>query len=58
MEALNEALLEPANNGAREDGGAAPVLADGALARRRHTRMKFIQTRTRACRHHAATTRL
>ena len=28
------------------------------LARRRHARMKFIKTRTRACRHHAATTHL
>jgi ABC-type multidrug transport system ATPase subunit len=30
MEALNEALLEPANNGARDDDGAAPVRLEWA----------------------------
>ena len=30
MEALNEALLEPTNNGARDDDGAAPVRLEWA----------------------------
>ena len=40
MEALNEALLEPANNGARDDDGAAPVRLEwagvGVVAALRH----------------------